>query len=54
MEDLWLPATVQGHLQCNNSELPVKAVAELPAEHTLGEDPSWPQGTGSLLGAGFK
>jgi hypothetical protein len=38
MEDVWFPATGQGHLQCVKAELRVKAVAELSAEHMAGEE----------------
>ena len=37
MEDLWLSATRQCHLQGIQKELRVKAVGELPAEHVSGE-----------------
>jgi hypothetical protein len=36
VEDLWLAATFQGHLQDIETELRVKAVGELPAEHAPG------------------
>ena len=37
VEDLWLTATSQRHLQGVQAELRVKAVGELPAEHVPGE-----------------
>ncbi|WP_255440008.1 hypothetical protein [Synechococcus sp. PROS-9-1] len=37
MEDLWLAACLQRHLQGIDAELRVKAVRELPAEHVPGE-----------------
>ena len=37
MEDLWLAITCQRHLQGIDTELRVKAVGELPAEHVSGE-----------------
>jgi len=38
VEDLWLAATFQRHFQGLQTELPVKAVGELPAEHMPGEE----------------
>jgi hypothetical protein len=37
MEDLWLEAASQGHLQGLQAEFRVKAVGELPAEYVPGD-----------------
>jgi hypothetical protein len=38
MEDLWLPATFQRHLEGIQAEHRVKAVGDLPAEYMPGEE----------------